>query len=306
MLRFGDFKDLKILHKKLDFIWRIKIDLAEQILAEHPENSDLKKYQEEIRNPQYFRNVFDFYQAFWGAEIVKGSKELLSRIFETENTFIFEGSQGVLLDKERGFAPHVTQSNTTFQNALEILKEVGFDGEITKIGIFRHNFTRHGNGPFVTEEKILNAIIPDRTNKFNIWQGMFRQGWFDLVAARYALDVIGEVNYLALTNLDNLEKLGEAKVCVKYKYVGEKISNLSQFFEIEDEKRGIISAIRKPEIASQAHQARLTALLKKCEPMYEKVSSKAAEFVEYLERNLQTPIKILSFGPTAEDKKEAE
>jgi adenylosuccinate synthase len=42
-------------------------------------------------------------------------------------------------------------------------------------------------------------------NAANPWQGEFRTGWFDAVTAQYALEVVGGVDILGITNLDRLE-----------------------------------------------------------------------------------------------------
>src|SRR5262249_22628156 len=45
---------------------------------------------------------------------------------------IFEGAQGVLLDERHGTAPYTTWSNCTPDNAITLLQEHAFAGEVTK------------------------------------------------------------------------------------------------------------------------------------------------------------------------------
>src|SRR5262249_26519119 len=47
-------------------------------------------------------------------------------------------------------------------------------------------------------------------------QGEFRVGWFDAVAARYALRATGGVDVLAVTNLDRMAGLPSIKVATRY------------------------------------------------------------------------------------------
>lgn len=75
---------------------------------------------------------------------------------------VFEGSQGVLLDQDFGFFPHVTRSYTTDRNARELLKEYDYKGDIETIGVMRTYMTRHGYGPFVTEADL---DLPEAFNK---------------------------------------------------------------------------------------------------------------------------------------------
>ena len=55
-------------------------------------------------------------------------------------TVIYEGAQGVLLDQDCGFHPHTTWSRTTFANAETVLGEIGFSGQISRIGTLRTCF----------------------------------------------------------------------------------------------------------------------------------------------------------------------
>jgi|GEM_PF-181134 len=116
---------------------------------------------------------------------------------------VFEGAQGVLLDEWHGFHPYTTWSTTTFANAQKLLRDAGVDdGDVTRLGVLRTFTTRHGAGPLVSEEAALTAALPDQFNTTGRWQGAFRAGHFDAVAHRYAVEVAGGVDAVALTHLD--------------------------------------------------------------------------------------------------------
>jgi adenylosuccinate synthase len=102
---------------------------------------------------------------------------------------VFEGAQGVLLDEWHGFHPFTTWSTTTFANVDALLAEAGMPGAVIRLGVLRTYATRHGPGPFVTEDPSLTASLSDRHNAWGPWQGGFRVGHLDLVAMRYAVDV---------------------------------------------------------------------------------------------------------------------
>lgn len=90
---------------------------------------------------------------------------------------VFEGAQGLLLDEHHEFFPHVTRSRTGLTNVLALAREAGIAGlEVTYAT--RAYLTRHGAGPFPTEEPGL--AFPDATNRPNPWQGTLRFGWLDL------------------------------------------------------------------------------------------------------------------------------
>lgn len=96
---------------------------------------------------------------------------------------IFEGSQGLMLDQNIGFFPHVTRANVGLKNIISLnsaLDDVYF--------VTRAYQTRHGNGP-MTNESIPHNIIanPNETNIENTFQGKFRTTLLDVDLLQYAL-----------------------------------------------------------------------------------------------------------------------
>lgn len=90
---------------------------------------------------------------------------------------VFEGAQGLLLDEHHAFFPHVTRSRTGLPNVLALAAEAGI-ARLEVTYATRAYLTRHGAGPFPTEEPGL--VFPDATNRPNPWQGTLRFGWLDL------------------------------------------------------------------------------------------------------------------------------
>ena len=102
---------------------------------------------------------------------------------------IFEGAQGIMLDQKHGFFPHVTRSNTTSKNALELIKENDLD--IPEVYYVTRTYqTRHGFGP-LSNGKTKPVLINNEqeTNVNTGWQGEFRTGILDLDLLNYALIV---------------------------------------------------------------------------------------------------------------------
>lgn len=110
--------------------------------------------------------------------------------------YIFEGSQGILLDMDHGFFPNVTYANTTSKNAYILLeRNAVFQGHLPEIFyITRAYQTRHGNG-FLSNEhlKVNYQPNPQETNQYNSWQGEQRVSPLDLNLLNYALDC--DLNY---------------------------------------------------------------------------------------------------------------
>lgn len=141
--------------------------------------------------------------------------DLLGEWLRQTPNVIFEGAQGVLLDEDFGFFPHVTRSRTTTQNAAEILAEFAPKMPTQRIGVLRSYAVRHGAGPLPSEDLSLNEILAEH-NMHNLWQGSPRYGCFDAMLARYALAATGGVDVLAITHMDVLLKLKEWRYVASY------------------------------------------------------------------------------------------
>lgn len=226
--------------------------------------------------------------------------ELKERAINVE-TLIFEGAQGVLLDENFGFHPFTTWSTTTHENALKILDEISFTGKVTKLGVIRSYSTRHGEGPFVTENKQVNQVVEEAHNSTDEWQGGFRNGWLDLVALRYAIDVCGGIDALVVTGLDWAEQSDIWKLCASYIPKSLK-GNLSAF---RPGVRGGLD-IKKGEKGDLFFQEQLTKSLAEMTPYYvvfrRSQCDLVKEVVKRIEYELNATVYIESYGPKASDK----
>jgi adenylosuccinate synthase len=120
---------------------------------------------------------------------------------------IFEGSQGLLLDKNIGFFPYVTRANTGTKNILPLL---GHDSLSTYL-ITRAYQTRHGDGP-LSNESIPHNISknPDETNISNTYQGALRISLLDVSLLEYAINKddylrTASNKHLVITCLDHIQ-----------------------------------------------------------------------------------------------------
>ena len=221
------------------------------------------------------------FEAF-GARVQMVDETYLPRLLRTHRA-VFEGAQGVLLDEWRGFHPYTTWSTTTFANAEELLAEAGLAGGATRLGVLRTYATRHGPGPFVTEDPALTAALPDLHNTDGRWQGAFRVGHFDAVAARYALEACGGVDGLALTHLDAASARRDLQVCGAYEIGGQRVERIAP------------GGARDLD-----HQAELTRHLLGATPVNERVSG---SWVDAVARALGVPVVLGSWRPTAAGKR---
>jgi adenylosuccinate synthase len=213
---------------------------------------------------------------------------------------VFEAAQGVLLDERRGFFPYCTRSTCTFLNPLGLLRDVRYDGSATRIAVLRAYGTRHGAGPFVTEDASLDADLPEPDGDDGSWAGHFRVGWPDLVALRYALDSCHGADALAVTCLDRIRRLGGWQVCTSYDLSGLTPEQQERCFEAD-------GRIRLGRFGDLDHQTAITEALRSVKPVYSDVGLSDADgrrsmLLARIQDALGVPIKIVSVGPTANDK----
>jgi adenylosuccinate synthase len=115
---------------------------------------------------------------------------------------IFEGAQGIMLDQDLGFFPHVTRSNTTSMNALMLIEEMGLEKDPETYYVTRAYTTRHGAGPMPNEDN--PVILLNNENETNVsagWQGDFRTSVLDVDMLQYAIDSDMDLNVLGKKNL---------------------------------------------------------------------------------------------------------
>ncbi len=298
LLQAGDLRDRVITRKKLRFLREIKqMELAElRVLL--PASELTRREMAHFADDQSIEDCVEVYQHF--ASQVEILDEIgVGAVLAQAGTLLFEGAQGVLLDENYGFTPYTTWSTTTFANAYAILREHNYIGEISTLGVIRTYATRHGAGPFPTEVPELSPLLPERHNTWNDWQRAFRIGYFDLLTARYAIDLLGQLDSLALTHLDCLQALPAWKICHSYLFQGQP-DDLEGYFE-HDGRR--ISTINLPDIVDLERQERLTRRLLQCSPEYLTLPKRdPASYLTLIEEQLGVPILITSSGPTAADK----
>lgn len=154
----------------------------------------LKTIQEYYSTKAFEEGFSDWYNTFVDQEIDSDIDWFFKYVsienydfLQNYNTIIFEGSQGILLDKDHGIFPHVTFANTTSKNAVEIAEKIGRKLDIIYY-VTRAYGWRHGTGPFI-EEPIELIPSKEEINKNNKWQGPPRTGFLDYEVIKYALDI---------------------------------------------------------------------------------------------------------------------
>lgn len=226
-------------------------------------------------------------------------RDHLARLAVQYSHLIFEPAQGILLDEKRGWHPHTTWSNTTPDNAKRLLEDITFDGDVRTYGIVRAYTTRHGFGPFVTEDADLDGPLYEYFNGTGPWQGKFRIGHFDAVAHRYAARVAGKLDGIVITGVDRYDNMPEWRYAPRYHM--PDTDDASQFFVRDD--AGMVRDIIPSRYGDKLYMTRLTQLLFGMRPEYSVEPNPSREgIVKTIEQQLGLRAVLVSYGPTVEDK----
>jgi adenylosuccinate synthase len=298
--RVGDMENPGLLKEKLAFLQKEKRDELVEVMEALPKIPSVLRESDILTGPDVVDMVANYYERFRAMVKLVDGRKYLKSFWQNGEDVIFEGAQGVLIDEWYGFHPYTTWSTCTFSNAFELLNESGFNGATHRIGALRAYHTRHGAGPFVSEDKELSIKLPEMHNGMDDWQKNFRVGWFDLVAARYALSVVDGADSLALACLDRLDNIDELKVCDGY--VLPEISKVRDLFRFNVKNPRVAEEIKvKGELENLDFQERITKQLFQARPRLKNTDK--AGYLEFVERELRTKVSIASFGPSAKDKK---
>ncbi|WP_405207044.1 adenylosuccinate synthase [Aquimarina sp. LLG6339-5] len=264
---------------------------------------ELSDWKERYRNlANKHEAMIDFYDAkieydleelenefFTAIETLKSltfidSEEYLYQAQRDGKKILAEGAQGSLLDIDFGTYPFVTSSNTTAAGACTGLGVA--PNKIKEVfGIFKAYTTRVGSGPFPTELFDEDGETMGRVgNEFGATTGRARRcGWLDLVALKYAVHVNG-VTQLMMMKGDVLSGFKTLKVCTAYNYKGETITHLP--YNIEPEN------VTPVYTEMKGWSEDLTKMSDKSE-----FPKELNEYIDFLEKELETPITIVSVGP---------
>lgn len=212
------------------------------------------------------------------------SEYYINDLIRNNHSVLCEGAQGTMLDVDFGSYPFVTSSNTVTAGAC-----VGLGVAPNRIGdvygIFKAYCTRVGSGPFPTELFDEDGKkIRDIGHEYGAVTGRERRcGWIDLVALRYAIMVNG-VTRLIMMKSDVLDSFPTVKACVAYEINGERTDRFP-FDATAEEIKPVY--VEMPGWNADLSNATSPAQFPK----------EFNDYIDFLERELQLPIYIVSVGP---------
>ncbi len=216
-------------------------------------------------------------------EIVDG-EFLINDALEAGQSVLCEGAQGTMLDVDFGSYPFVTSSNTVTAGAC-----TGLGVAPNKIGdvfgIFKAYCTRVGSGPFPTELfDETGKRIRDLGHEYGAVTGRERRcGWIDLVALRYAIMING-VTKLIMMKSDVLDDFPVIKACTAYRVDGKLTDRFP--FSIDGDK------VEPVYVELPGWKTPMSGMTSEKE-----FPKEFNDYIAFLEKELKTPIAIVSVGP---------
>ena len=256
-VRFGDLGNEKILREKVELLVSYHNRLLVELYEEEPH--DIEHVIVELLS---FKHLHDKY--------CTDTQDLIyDWIIKENQSLLFEGAQGTLLDIDHGTYPYVTSSSTT---AGGVSTGLGLGPKyINKIiGISKAYCTRVGEGPFLTELFDDNGkMLAKKGNEFGATTGRPRRcGWLDLLALKKAV-FTNSVTDICLTKLDVMDEFNSIEACINYKD-GEPVYKTFEGWKSSTE--GITE--------------------------FENLPLKAQEYINFIEDFVGCNISIVSTGPS--------
>jgi adenylosuccinate synthase len=285
---------------------RIREDLEEIITGDFLE-SDLERANQEIDHlydDGFLEYVEDRFRLAAKLTKIVDPEYFKEHILEADGVAVFETSHGVLTDNLFGFHPHTSAIRTLPLFNQQMLKEAGYTGQIVNLGVTRAYQIRHGAGPMPTADQAMGeSLLPGSHKEENRYQGKIRVGPLDLVLLRYALEVAGGPEFfdgLAVTWFDQVRTNGRWHLCHRY-------NNGPPGFFL---KSGEINHRKMKSLEAQyRYQEALGQVLSHCEPALSSYDlSKQSQdklfalCADTLKEFVGVPVRMVSFGPTEQDK----
>lgn len=274
------YDDTDSLRKKLERILEVK-------------NLTIKNlyHKEELSVDEIFNKLMEYKEML--ELYVASTFDIVNDAVKAGKNILLEGQLGTLKDTDFGIYPMVTSSNT-----IAGYGAVGAGGippyEIKEIvTVVKAYSSSVGAGEFVSE--IHDEEEAEELRKRGGDKGEYgattgrprRVGWLDLVATRYGCKVQGATQ-VAFTVIDALGYLDEIPVVVAYELDGERIDYFPS-----------------------------TTKLKRCKPIievlpgwkcdirgikeYDKLPENCRKYIEFAEKAVGVPFKMISNGPKRED-----
>ena len=218
------------------------------------------------------------------APYVCNTTEYLNRAIKDGKSIIFEAQLGALRDIDFGIYPY-TSASTTLASYAPIGSGIPFAKLDESIGIMKAYSSCVGEGPFTCE------MFGEEAEELRAAGGEYgaatgrprRVGGFDVVASRYGTLMQG-CTYLALTKMDVLSYMKEIPVCVAYELNGQRID----YFPSDIDELNAAKPVYE-------YVPGFNCDISGCRTI-EDLPKEALDYIRYIEKAVDCPIKYVSVG----------
>jgi adenylosuccinate synthase len=265
------------------------IEKYNKLKSDHFKIIDFYKF--DFRNYKIDGFAFDEYEKNWLKAVseLKEFKLIDSEYFINDalkqgKSVLAEGAQGTMLDLDFGSYPFVTSSNTITSGVCSGLgvapKNIG-----KVLGIFKAYCTRVGSGPFPTElDDADGDKLREIGREFGSTTGRPRRcGWLDLNALKYSIMLNG-VDELMMMKADVMSPFEKIKISSEYNLNGKLIDKIPYDISVDG-----ITPIYNEFDGWNIDIENLTSI--------DDIPEKLMDYVKYIEKEVDVPIKIISVGP---------
>ena len=219
---------------------------------------------------------------------VCNTTEYLSQAMKENKSIIFEAQLGALRDIEYGIYPY-TSASTTLAAYAPIGAGIPFAKLDESIGIMKAYSSCVGEGPFACEMFGPEAdALREAGGEYGAATGRPRRvGGFDVVASRYGAMMQG-CTYVALTKLDVLSYLEKIPVCVAYELDGKRIDYFPSDIDELNAAKPVYEYLPGFHCDISGCRSR------------EELPAEALDYIRYIEKAINCPVKYVSVGAERE------
>ena len=270
-LRMGDLLSLEGLKKRLTELVQWKNLTVEKGYEHEPVQAE-EMYQWLKTYGEYF------------APFICDTTEYLGNAIEKGKSILFEAQLGALRDIDFGIYPY-TSASTTLASYAPIGAGVPFAKLDESIGIMKAYSSCVGEGPFTCE------LFGEEAEELRAAGGEYgaatgrprRVGGFDVIASRYGTKMQG-CSYVVLTKLDVLSYMEKIPVCTAYEINGKRTDRFP-------------SGIKELNAAKPVYEylPGFQRDISGCRSA-EELPKEAMDYIRYIEKMIQCPIKYVSVG----------
>ena len=269
--------DEAALKEKLVRVLEVKNILIQNLYHKEPLNAD-----------ELFEKLMQWKKGI--APFVGDVRKLVYEADKAGKTVLLEGQLGTLKDTDHGIYPMVTSSNTIAGYGAVgagvppyAIKEI--------YTVIKAYSSAVGAGAFVSEifgeeAKAMRDHGGDGGEYGATTGRPRRMGWFDCVATRYGCEVQG-TTHAVLTVVDALGYLDEIKVCTGYEIDGRTVTD----FPVT----GLLEKAKPILVTLPGWKCDISGITQ-----YKDLPENCRNYIEFIEKEIGFPIKMVSNGPARE------